>query len=214
MEDKTERDILDSLSSHERREQAKKEKEDAHEQKETAHEIKQRKKNYIWIGIVIFILITFAVVVGWLLTNKEETYTDRQVHWHVILDIEICGEKQDIRGGKTSGTMSNQAMYGPHLLHHHNDNTIHIEGQIMKKEDIALGNFFDGIDIPFSKDQIMDKKNGDLCPDGNPGVWKMYVNDRPREDFRDYIPFATGDGRKQVIKLVFGPEEAENQSKA
>src|SRR3990172_13378204 len=172
-----EKEVINALSAHERKEQKRHEREEAYEQKETEKEVKQRKKNYFWITVTIIVLVAFAGAIGWLLTHKKEVYTDRPVHWHALLDIEICGEKQDIRGGKTSGNMADSAMYGPHLLHHHNDNTIHIEGQIMKKEDIALGNFFDGIDVPFDKDKIMDKKNGDLCPDGRPGVLKMYVND-------------------------------------
>ena len=204
--------VIAALSSHERREQRRQEREETHSQKEEEKEVKQRNKNYFWIIITIIGIIAFAIVVGWLFTNKKESYTDRPVHWHVLLDVEICGEKVDIRGGKSSGNMagSNQAMYGPQLLHHHNDNTIHIEGQIVKKEDIALGKFFDGIDIPFDKDKIMDKKNGDLCPDGKPGILKMYVNDQPRTDFRDFIPSAVEDARKQVIKLVFEPEEGMN----
>ena len=66
--------------------------------------------------------------------------------------------------------------------------------------------FFDAIDVLLGNDRIMDFKNGDLC-DGKPGVLKMYVNDKPRKDFGDYVPFATGDARKQVIKFVFEPEE-------
>jgi len=214
MEEDGSKEILNALSAHGKREQQKKAREEAKEEKETEKELQQRKKNYFWIAVTIIVLIAFAGAVGWLFTHKKENYTDRPVHWHALLDIEICGEKRDIRGGKSTGNMGDSAMYGPHLLHHHNDNTIHIEGQIMKKEDIALGNFFDGIDIPFDKDRIMDKKNGDLC-DGQPGVLKMYVNDQPRTDFRDYVPFATPDARRQVIKLVFEPEggmQAENTS--
>ncbi len=206
MQDDGSKEVLDALTGHERREQAKKAKEEAREQKESAQEAKEQKKSYFWIAVTLIVLIAFAGGVWWLYTHKKETYTDGPVHWHVLLDIRICGEKRDIRGGKTSGNMGDKAMYGPHLLHHHNDNTIHIEGQIIKKEDIALGNFFDGIDIPFDKDKIMDKKNGDLCPDGRPGVLKMYVNDQPRTDFRDYVPFAVQDARKQIVKLVFEPE--------
>ena len=199
----------EELTSHQKREREHQAREETRKKHEEALELKQRRKNYVWIIITVIVLIAFAIGVGWLMTHKKETYTPGPVHWHVLLDIEICGEKHDIRGGKASGNMagSDQMMYGPHLLHHHNDNTIHIEGQIIKKEDIALGKFFDGIDIPFDKDKVMDKKNGDLCPDGKPGVLKMYVNGQPRNDFRDYIPFATQDARKQVVKLVFGPEE-------
>ncbi len=206
MQDDGSKEVLDALTGHEKREQARKTKEEAHHQKDAAQEAKEAKKNYFWIAVTVVVIIAFASTVVWLYTHKEETYTDRPIHWHALLDIEICGEKRDIRGGESTGNMADSAMYGPHLTHHHNDNTIHIEGQIIKKEDIALGKFFDGIDVPFDKDKIMDKKNGDLCPDGRPGVLKMYVNDQPRTDFRDFVPFAVQDARKQIVKLVFEPE--------
>jgi hypothetical protein len=206
MQDDGSKEVLDALTGHEKREQARKAKEEAHHQKDAAQESREAKKSYFWTSIVIIILIAFAGGIWWLYTHKPEVYTAGSIHWHAFLDINICGEKRDVRGGEMTGTMAESAMYGPHLLHHHNDNTIHIEGQVIKKEDIQLGKFFDGIDIPFDKDKIMDKKNGDLCPDGRPGVLKMYVNDQPRTDFREYVPFAVSDARKQVIKLVFEPE--------
>jgi len=207
--DEAEKGILNALSSHEKREIQRKTREESHEKKEEEQEKKEQKKQYFWIIVTLLGLIAFAVIVGWFLTHKKEMYTDREIHWHVLLDVSICGEKRDIRGGETQGNMGGTAMYGNRLLHHHNDNTIHVEGQVIKKEDIAIGKFFDGINVPFDKDRIMDKKNGDLCPDGRPGVLKMYVNDQPRTDFRDYVPFAVEDARKQVIKLVFEPEAGE-----
>jgi hypothetical protein len=205
-----EKKVLDALTSHERRELQRKQREESREQRETVQEQKARKKNYFWIAVTIIILIAFAIGVGWLYTSKPETYTDREIHWHTYIDLTICGEHIDLPcPAQTSGQVHGKNFCGEHILHHHFDNTIHIEGLIQKKEDIALGKFFDAVGIPFDKDKILDKKNGDLCPDGRPGMLKMYVNDQPRNDFRDYIPFATEDARKQVIKLVFEPEGAE-----
>ncbi len=206
--DEAEKQVLGALTSHQKREQQKKEREEAKEHKETEKEMKERKKNYLWISITILVLIAFAIGVGWLYTHRTETYTDREVHWHASVDVTICGEHKDLPCGKeTPGQVHGEKFCGIHEMHHHYDNVIHIEGLIQKKEDIALGRFFDIIGVPFDKDKIMDKKNGDLC-DGKPGKLKMYVNGQPRNDFRDYISFATADPRKQVIRLVFEPEDA------
>jgi hypothetical protein len=199
--------VIAALSAHEKREQQRKAKEEARTEKEEEKELKQRKKNYFWMAVTIIVLIAFAGVVGWLYTHKKEMYTDREVHWHAAVDLTICGEHVDLPCNVVSeGTVHGKNFCGEHLLHHHYDNVIHIEGQIEKKEDIALGKFFDIVGIPFDKDKILDKKNGDLC-DGKPGVLKMYVNNQPRTDFRDFIPAAVEDARKQVIRLVFEPEE-------
>jgi len=207
--DEAERNILNALSSHEKREMQRKTREESHEQKEEEQEKKEQKKQYFWIIAVLIGLIAFAVIVGWFFTHKEETYTDREVHWHAYVDISLCGEHKDLPKSESGDTVHGKSFKGIHLLHTHDDNIIHIEGLINKKEDIALGRFMDVIEVPFDKDRIMDKKNGDLC-DGKPGVLKMYVNDQPRTDFRDYVPFAATDARKQIIKLVFAPEEVSN----
>ncbi len=204
-EDKASKDVLDALTGHQRREQAKKEREEAQKQKESEIAAKEKNKNFMWITISIVLLVGFAIGIGVLMKYKPETYTDREVHWHAYIDLNVCGESIDLPCEiETSGTVHGQNFCGEHLMHHHYDNTIHIEGLIQKKEDIALGKFFDKIGVPFDSNKILNYSNGDLC-NGKPGTWKMYVNDKPREDFRDYIPFATQDARKQIIKLAFEP---------
>ncbi len=204
-----EKEVIDALSAHGKREHQKKAREEAHEKKEAEKELKERNKNYFWIVITIIGIIAFAGVVGWLFTNKKEMYTDREIHWHAAVDITLCGEHKDLPRAEGDEIVHGKAFKGIHMLHTHDDNVIHIEGLIEKKEDIALGRFFDVIEVPFDKDKLFDKKNGDLCGD-KPGVLKMYVNEQPRTDFRDYIPSAVEDARKQVIKLVFEPEEGIN----
>ncbi|HLF55047.1 MAG TPA: hypothetical protein VI612_04980 [Candidatus Nanoarchaeia archaeon] len=199
---------MEEPSSHDRREQEKLAREEAREQKEEAVELKQRRKNYIWIGLTALLLIAFAGGIGWLYTHKPDFYTDREIHWHALVDITICGEHRDLPLATGDEIAHGKAFKGTHLMHTHDDNIIHIEGQVKKKEDIAIGNFFDSIEVPLDKDRIFEYKNGDLCPDGKPGKLKMYVNDQPREDFRDYVPFSTEDPRKQIIKLVFEPEDS------
>lgn len=88
---------------------------------------------------------------------------------------------------------------GNNLLHIHSapDNFIHIEGRVYSTDEIKLGKFFDVININFNKDQIFDKKNGDLC-NNKPGKLKMLVNDIENSEFRDYI---IKDKDKIVIKF-------------
>ncbi len=204
--EEAEKEILNALSGHERREQIRKAKEDARQEKDVQQEAKEQRKQYFWIAFTLVILVAFAVAIWYFYTHRQETYTDREVHWHAYVDMSICGEHKDLPKSEGGDTVHGKQFKGIHLLHTHDDNIIHIEGLIQKKEDIALGRFFDVIEMPFDKDKIMDKKNGDLCPDGRPGILKMYVNDQPRTDFRDYVPFAAQDARKQIIKLVFEPE--------
>ncbi len=207
-----EKEVINALSAHDKREHQKKQREEAKEEKESEKELKQRNKNYFWIIVTIIGIIAFAGIVGWLYSGKKEMYTDREIHWHATIDLTICGEHVDMPCNVVSeGTVHGKNFCGEHIMHHHYDNVIHIEGVIEKKEDIALGKFFDIVGIPFDKDKILDKKNGDLCGD-KPGMLKMYVNGQPRTDFRDFIPSAVEDARKQIVKLVFEPEEGTNST--
>ena len=157
---------------------------------------------------IIFLICIFVASLLLLkpdgLNVQKELQIGVPIHTHALLNITICGQHFDLPKA-TQFEDNGEPFRGTALLHTHDDNIIHIEGLIQKKEDIALGRFFDAIEIPFDKDKLMDVKTGDLC-DGKPGVLKMYVNDQPRTDFRDYILASTQDARQQVIKLVFEAE--------
>jgi len=198
--------MSDDTTSHERREQLRKEREESFHKKQEKKEERTRKKDLISLIAVLCTFVLFAVLVFYFINHRPKMYTDRDIHWHVLVDLELCGVHQDLPRAKPNQIAHGEPFIGTYLMHTHDDNTIHIEGIIAKKEDIALGKFFESIEIPFDYNKIMNYTNGDLC-DGKPGVLKMYVNGQPREDFRDYIPFATPDSTKQVLKLVFAPEE-------
>ena len=198
-----EKDVLTALSSHGKREK----------KPEPVQEIKEGQ-SYFWLFVSLVFIVMFSIGIMWLYTHRGKTYTAGEVHWHAYIDLNICGEKKDLPClTETSGTVHGEEFCGTPMLHHHYDNIMHIEGRIKNKEDIALGKFFDAINVTFDKDKILDKKNGDLCPDGKPGKLKMYVNGQPRNDFRDYIPLAVQDDKKQVIKLAFETENSTEEIK-
>ena len=200
-----ENNLVQALSSHGRREQKRKDREDAQLEKDEITTASEKRSQYVWLFVTLLCLVALAVGLGYLLQHKPQLYIDHEVHWHALVDISICGQHRDLPRANSGELVHDQPYRGIPLMHAHDDNVIHIEGLIQKKEDILLGRFFDAIDVSFDKDRIMDVKNGDLC-DGKPGVLKMFVNDQPRKDFRDYVPFAESDAHKQVIKLVFAPE--------
>ena len=203
--------LVRAVSSHGRRAQKRQEREELEAQKGSAAASQEKRSQYFWLGVTLVGLVAVAIGLGYLITHKPSTFTDQQIHWHALVDISICGEHRDLPRADPSEIVHGKQFKGTPLMHTHDDNTIHIEGLIQKKEDIALGEFFDSIGVPFDKDRIMDVKNGDFC-DGKPGVLNMFVNDLPRNDFRDFIPAAVEDAHKQIIKLVFAPEEAANSS--
>ena len=156
-----------------------------------------------WHLIMVLVIIGVVFGVRYAMRNLSSTtpsatYTAEPVHWHAAFEVNLCGVKQDF-----SSYGSGEHHAGLPLLHTHGDGVIHIEGRILQKEDIALGRFFDGINIPFDRDRIMNKKNGDECAPGKPGQVKMFVNGAPNTEFRNYIPAGTEHAQEDSIKIVF-----------
>lgn len=156
------------------------------------------------IGLVLVVGAVGAIVYSIKQTpidtanQPTTTYTDRPVHWHMALELEMCGEHRDLPGPQDG------RMVGIPLYHHHGDNTWHVEGRTIAQDDIKLGRFFDEHEIAFDKDRLMEKVNGDPCAEGGqPGQVKMFVNGEPNNEFRDYILKPTENSRDQQIRIVF-----------
>lgn len=152
------------------------------------------------IGLIVVVGLVGAVIYGWKhlkATTPEAPYTAAPVHWHAKIELEVCGEKRDLPGSKAGH------MVGVPLYHHHGDNTWHIEGRVIAKEDIALGRFFDEHEIAFDRDRLMEKKNGEECAPGKAGQVKMFVNGAPNTEFRDFVGQYTPQSQDNVIRIVF-----------
>ena len=133
------------------------------------------------------------------------------VHWHADFEVWACGERILLR--KSAGWTTR---VGPILFHHHGDERLHVEGVILRREDVALGKFFAAIGGKFALGElavideggvVREWKNGGLCPDGRPGKLKLFVNGVENDELSDYVisPF-TDVPPGDVLKIVFGPE--------
>ena len=190
-----------SVSPHEHKEQARQKR-----QEEFLVQENKRKKQVLWKkrrnwAVAILVLAALAWYAATTMRSSS-SYTSGEVHWHALLEMQICGKNVNLpRLG------DGEHHLGLPLLHTHDDNTIHVEGQVFRKEDIVLGKFMDAVGVPFSTTQLFDKHNGDVCPGTDePGVLRMSVDNKPSADFRDYVIQPTTDGNKQVIRLSFGAE--------
>lgn len=182
------------LSKHERRELEKQKQEEQKQLQQHAQDSKKAlKKKIVWaiVAVAVVALIYWGFTA---IKNMPKPYTSTEVHWHALVDIELCGKKTDL---PRVGAGAHHR--GMPLLHTHDDNKIHIEGQIFKREDIALGKFMDAVGAKFSNETIMEHRNGDKCPDGKEGTVKMFVNGIPNNEFRDWVP-----RDNDVVKIVFG----------
>ena len=191
----------DKPSPHELQEMKRKQREEEQRALDLDRSRNNTKKKILHYSIAALVL--FGLVFGFALV-WEPSYSKGDVHWHALVEITLCGEKRDLPRAEGGATVHGKHFRGIPLLHTHDDNTIHIEGVVGKKEEIALGRFFDVIGVPFSTQEIMDKKEGDVCPGSEmPGKLTMTVNGVSNSEFRDYVPKMTENKEAQVIAIRF-----------
>ncbi len=101
-------------------------------------------------------------------------------HWHANYTISLCGEKQpDFPQSEDIG------------IHTHGDGVIHIHPHTQDQtgQNANLGRFFQSLEKKFSEIELLDKKNGDICPNTNQtGKVKLLVNSQENTQYRTYVP--------------------------
>ncbi len=109
------------------------------------------------------------------------------LHWHAELRIKINGSEIAIPAGIGLGAVHNPI----HI--HDTDNIVHMEFEgAVRKEDLALKNFFKVWGKDFSRESILGNKTGDG------GTVKMLVNGKDNTEFENYL---MQDGDK--IEIVY-----------
>ncbi|MBI4141299.1 hypothetical protein HY484_00060 [Candidatus Woesearchaeota archaeon] len=153
------------------------------------------------ITITFFVLAIITLFVWWL-KQPPQIPLNQEFHSHAYIDIFICGEQKDLPRSEGHDTVHGKGFVGIPLLHTHDDNILHLEGVVRNRQHVSLGAFFDALKVPFDSTKVFNTSNGDLCND-KPGKWKMYVNSKETDKFRDYIPYNIAEPQKQVISIVF-----------
>ncbi len=118
---------------------------------------------------------------------ESEFLSKNGLHWHATLHIKINGAEISIPQGIGLGAVHNP-------IHTHDpDNVIHLEFDgVVKKEDLALKNFFKVWDKDFSRESVLGNKTGEG------GTVKMFVNGKENSEFENYL---MQDGDK--IEIVY-----------
>ncbi len=132
---------------------------------------------------LLFLLIIIPVIAATLYTAGTTIYLNKisvtkgPVHWHADLELWNCGKKLDILNPEG---LSNRV--GSPVFHEHNDFRIHVEGVVVKEEDVSLTNFFnvlggaltsESLGVP-TNDEIVLLHNDDLC-EGGLGKVQVFV---------------------------------------
>ena len=174
----------ESLTRHERRQLKKQQREQEQQQKEKTQTAKQKRKSMITWSIVTIVVL--GIVIFFMMLPKNATpqpqqpYSKGQVHWHASLKVFLCGEE------KLMPAPIGESHLGLPLLHTHADRRVHIEGTVWRSEDILLGKYMEVIGQNFKDDELLEKKNGDVC-NGTPGKVKLFANGEENSLLTKYV---------------------------
>ena len=153
-------------------------------------------KTTIFLGLVLVILANTAYLVGSTLYVNFKSASKGPVHWHADFEVWDCGVEIELIDPKPP---SNRV--GSPLLHEHNDKEIHVEEAFFDERNVSLGAFFivvggdlhsDYLKFP-TKEGIIERRNGDLCSDGQPGILQVFLykagsfNQQKLPNPQDYI---------------------------
>ncbi len=144
---------------------------------------------------VAFLLVAIPVILATLYLTGATIYenaisvTNGPVHWHADYQVNICGKEVDM---KNPQGLSNKI--GTAEFHEHDDNRIHVEGTVLRWDDVRLGTYFSVIGGSLENGKVVypgvnrtyEKHNGNLC-NGQPGWLEVYVNGQRIENYSDYI---------------------------
>lgn len=134
-------------------------------------------KRMLFLFMIIPIIAATLYTAGTTIYLNQISITKGPVHWHADFEIWNCGKKMDPVNPQG---LSNRV--GTPVFHEHNDFRIHVEGVVVKEEDVILRNFFqvlggglteNDLTIP-SRDEIISLHDGDLC-NGKPGKIQVFV---------------------------------------
>ncbi len=177
-----------------------------------AHEIKvmpTRKEVRTNIIILLFALTLMVIFASYLATHftgesgikseqgltfcqPEDAPPEQQrcyftAHWHTFFDVKICGQPR-VLPFETGDLLR---------LHTHVEtNKVHWHGllpvdpftkQITDFSGLRLRNVFEELKIPVANGGIYGFKDGDRCPDGRPGRWRILVNDEEASEGMNYV---------------------------
>ncbi|OGC50809.1 hypothetical protein A2716_02120 [candidate division WWE3 bacterium RIFCSPHIGHO2_01_FULL_40_23] len=163
------------------------------------------------VGYSLIVTISSGALKSGVVTCLEDGRCFWTAHIHAYLAIEACGEKKLLPS--EVGPLAKVHTHEEQNVFHWHDRLPYDtqKKEILDTKPLTLGSSFDDIGIPFDKGNAFDLKDGDKCPNKEVGTWRMFVNGKQNDEFRDYIW-----QDRDVILLIFGnksPSEVEENLK-
>ncbi|HSB46619.1 MAG TPA: hypothetical protein VLD37_01295 [Candidatus Bilamarchaeum sp.] len=174
----------------------------------------EQAKKTVYLFISAPIIAATAYLAGSTLYLNLVSETKGPVHWHADYEVWACDREYEL-----IDPTGIENRIGTPVVHEHNDNRIHVEGVLLKKEEASLRNFFvqaggnfdnNSLTLP-TNDGVMTWSDGDLC-NGRSARWLTFVNGEPVDDGPGYVisPYTVDNGPVKIdrIKLVFTEKPA------
>ena len=135
-------------------------------------------KRVLFSIIVVPTVLTTLFIAGSTIYLNIQSISGGPVHWHAQYEIWDCGSELELSDPEG---ISNKV--GSATLHEHNDGWIHLEGVVTDESEATLGNYFKVVGGSLSDDSFkiptpnspVSRHNGDLCSDGRPGTFQVFV---------------------------------------
>jgi hypothetical protein len=171
---------------------------------------KQKVFSYIMVILIALVVLygAYTFLDSTATVNEEGetvilggTYTGGEVHWHSTLAITVCGENVELPQPSigSDGSVHGQSYVGTPNVHLHTGPKVHVEGNIQKAEDISLGVIMENLGLKYSTTELLDKVNGDLCPDGSEGTVQLKVNEKDNSKLSNYV-LADGESYELIFE--------------
>jgi hypothetical protein len=165
---------------------------------------KRRNSSLPWtaaIGVIVVVGVALIIV-----SRSDNTASAAPAlgdHWHAQFSVNVCGEFQPPAPEFEVSTQGERTG-----IHTHGDGVIHIHPFTSAEtgDNATVGKFLDyqGYDINDDSFELWEpigvKRNGDTCPDGQPGKVRWAVNGKERNgNVSDYHP---EDGDQIVVAFI------------
>lgn len=167
------------------REERKEIREAEHNKQQEQRKRWKMLKSVLFYGIVIGGVV--LLIWGIFSLAGKRSFSGGQIHWHADLKLTVCGEDVPLPQPTASATVHGEPFVGTPFMHLHRGPQIHIEGVVSTKEEIMIGKFMEVIERHFTDTEFLDKKNGDTCPDGQPGRVKLLINGQESNELTRHV---------------------------
>ncbi len=134
-------------------------------------------KKILFILIILVTVFVTAVIFYETVHSNINSWTHGPVHWHADFEVWKCDKKLDMIDPKG---FANKV--GTPVFHEHNDDRIHVEGDVMHPEDISMTSFFSVIGGKIDATSLtyptiygsVEMREGMLC-NGKPAQLQVFV---------------------------------------